>query len=183
MRRLRLRFTIRRMMIAVAVLALGLGSRPLIDELLSDDGPFNATRNVFKKWDAASARSIRVRLSEGSIQVVTSADGKVTANIAAVSVTSRSQRVANRELESIELSIRQVGDSVEIVARGDSVDGHSWRGFIRDAVHVILAVPDGVRLDLKVGKGSILVPGVHSEADRWQGRFGARTMQSDPPGR
>ncbi len=183
MRRLRVRITIRRMMIAVALLAVGLWAWPFVEELISDDGPYSATRRVFKRWDLGSVHSIRVDLLEGSLQVVASADGKVAAEINAVSVTSRSQRVANGELERIDVSIRQVGDSVEIVERSTSVSGPSWRGYIRNAAHVVLIVPDGVRLDLQVEEGSILVGGVRSGAGRWQGRFEAGMMQSEPSGR
>src|SRR5689334_12210592 len=68
----RVRFTIRRMIVAVAVMALGLFAYPFLDELFSDDGPFNATRQGAKSWGCGPASSVTVDIFEGSIRVLPS---------------------------------------------------------------------------------------------------------------
>ena len=174
----RMRFTIRRMMIAVAVMALGLSVYPLLDELFSDDGPYHALNRVVRSWACGPASSVTVDVFEGSISVSASSDGKVTAEIMSVSVTSRSQSAAERALGSIEVTTSQSGDSIEIVATGASEPGFGARGYIANTVNVDLHVPDGVRLILRVGKGQIDAGGVVNLERSWRGYFIAGTIQS-----
>jgi hypothetical protein len=97
-----------------------------------------------------------VDVFEGSISVLPSTDGKVTAEIMSVSVTSRSQSAADRALDTIDVTTSQRGNAIEIVARGASVPGSWWgRGYITNKAHVDLHVPEGVRLKLRVGQGCI----------------------------
>jgi hypothetical protein len=173
----RVRFTIRRMMIAVAIMAVGLSVFPFLVDLLSDDGPFHALNRMVRSWDCGPASSVTVDVFEGSICVSPSTDGKVTAEIMSVSVTSRSQWSADRALGTIDVTTSQRGNSIEIVAKGASVEP-SWRGYITNNVHVDLHVPDGVRLDLRVGKGQIDAGGVVNLDLSWRGYFGAGTIQS-----
>ncbi len=175
----RVRLTIRRMMVAVAVIAMGLSAYPFLEELFSDDGPFHAIRQGVKSWGCGPATSVTVEVFEGSIQVLPSTDGRVTAEIMALSLTSRSQRVADRALETIDVRTRQEGDSIEIVVSGaPSVSGPEWRGYVTNAAYVVLRVPDGVRLDLSVGRGQIDAGGVVNLDRRWRGCFRAGTIQS-----
>ena len=175
----RVRLTIRRMMVAVAVIAMGLSALPFLEELFSDDGPFRAIRQGVNSWGCGPATSVTVEVFEGSIQVLPTTDARVTAEIMAVSVTSRSQRVADRALDTIAVTTSQRGDSIEIVARGaPSVTGPEWRGYITNTARVVLRVPDGVRLDLCVGNGQIDAGGVVNLERRWRGYFGAGTIQS-----
>ena len=184
MRLPRVRFTIRRMMAAVAVIAVGLPAYPFFEELCSDDGPFHAIRQGVKSWGGGPATSVIVEVFEGSIQVLPSTDGRVTAEIMALSLTSRSQRVADRALETIDVCTSQRGNSIEIVARGaPSVPGPEWRGYITNTAHVVLHVPDGVRLDLRVGKGEIDVGGVVNVDHSWRGYFRAGTIPLGTDGR
>jgi hypothetical protein len=167
------------MMVAVAVIALGLTAYPFLEELVSDDGPFHAIRQGVTSWACGPSTSVRVELFEGSIRVLPSTDDRVTAEIMALSLTSRSQWVADRALETIEVRTSQRGDSIEIITRGaPSVPGPEWRGYITNAAQVVLGVPDGVRLDLCVGKGQIDAGGVVNLDGRWRGSFGAGTIHS-----
>ena len=172
------RFTIRRMMIAVAIMAVGLSAFPFLVDLFSDDGPFHALNRMARTWDCGSASSVTVDVFEGSIRVSPSTDGKVTAEIMSVSVTSRSQWSADRALGTIDVTTSQRGDSIEIIAKGASVPPFAWRGYITNTAHVDLHVPDGVRLDLRVGKGQIDAGGVVNLDRSWRGYFGAGTIQS-----
>jgi hypothetical protein len=142
-------------MIAVAVLALGLYAYPFIDELLSEDGPFHAIRLEAKSWDCGPAPTVSINLFEGSIRVFPAADGNVSADIMALSLTSRSQWAADGALETIEVTASQKGDLIEILASGASVDGPLWRGYITNTVDVNVFIPDGVSLKLIVAQGSI----------------------------
>ena len=177
----RVRFTIRRMMIAVAVVAVGLSAWPFLVDLFSDDGPFHALNRMARTWDCGPASSVTVDVFEGSIRVSPSTDGRVTAEIMTVSVTSRSQWSADRALSTIDVTTSQRGNSIEIIARGASVPP-SWRGYIINTAHVDLHVPDGVRLDLRVGKGQIDAGGVVNLDRSWRGYFGAGTIQSGTDG-
>ena len=160
MRSPRVRFTIRRMMIAVAVMALGLSAFPILFDLFSDDGPYHALSRGVRSWDCGPASSVTVDVFEGSISVSPSTDGRVTAEITRVSVTGRSQWAADRALGTIDVTTSQRANSIEIVAKGASVPGFGWRGYITNTVHVDLHVPDGVRLELRVGEGQIDAGGV-----------------------
>jgi hypothetical protein len=85
----RVRFTLRRMMLTVAIVALGLASLPLLVDLLSDDGPFHAISRVTKSWNCEPRPPVTVDVFEGSIEVLPSTDGQVSAEIMCVSITSR----------------------------------------------------------------------------------------------
>jgi hypothetical protein len=174
----RMRFTIQRMMITVAVMALGVSVYPSLVELFSDDGPYHALSRVVKSWGCGPASSVTVDVFEGSISVSASTDGRVTAEIMSVSVTSRSQWAAERALGSIDVTTSQSGDSIEIVATGASEPGFGSRGYITKTVNVDVHVPDGVRLTLRVGKGQIDAGGVVNLEHSWQGYFRAGTIQS-----
>jgi hypothetical protein len=178
MRLPRLQFTIRRMMIVVAAAAIGLSICPDLVDLFSGEGPYNALSRVVKSWDCESRSSITVDVVEGSISVSPSTDGRLTAEITAVSVTKRSQWAADRALRSIEVATSQKANSIGIIARGASVPRSLWRHHITNEAHVVLHVRDGVRLDLSVGKGQIDAGGVVNLEGRWRGYFGAGTIQS-----
>ena len=107
-----------------------------------------------------------------------STDGRLTAEITAVSVTKRSQGAADRALGTIEVATSKKGNSIGIIARGVSVPASFWRGYITNEAHVVLHVPDGVRLDLSVGEGTIDAGGVLNLDGRWRGYFGGGTIQS-----
>lgn len=153
----RVQFTLRRMMLTVAIVALGLASLPVLVDLLSGDGPFHATSRVTRSWNRESPPSITVDDFEGSIDVLPSSDGQVSAEIMCVSVTSRSQWSADRALNTIDVTTSQRGNDIQIVAAGASVADFLWRGYITNTAHVELRVPDGVRLSLRVGHGRIAV--------------------------
>ncbi len=178
----RVRITIRQMMIAVAVMALGLSAYPALVDLFSDDGPYHAISRLVRSWDCGSASSVTVDVFEGSISVSPSTDGRVTAEIMSLSVTSRSQWAADRALGTIDVTTSRRANSIEIVAMGASVPGFGWRGYITNTAHVDLHVPDGVRLDLGVGEGQIDAGGVVNLDHRWRGYFGAGTIQSGTDG-
>jgi hypothetical protein len=179
MPRPRLRFTIRQMMIAVAIIAMGLCTYPFFEGLFSGEGPFHAIRQSVKSWDCRPGTSVRLEVREGSIEVLPSADGRITAEVMTISITSRSQRVADRALETIEVITTQAGDSIEILAGGAaSVPGPEWLGYLTNLAHVVLHVPEGVRLDLSVSKGQINAGGVVNLDGRWRGHFVAGTIHS-----
>jgi hypothetical protein len=172
------------MMIAVAVMALGLSAQPLLIDLFSDEGPYNALSRVVRSWDYGPTSFVTVDIFEGSISVSPSTDGRVTAEITSVSVTSRSQWSADRALGTIDVTTNQKGNSIEIVARGASVPaGPLWRGYITNKVHVDLHVPEGARLDLRVGQGQIDAGGVVNGDGSWRVYFVAGTIQSGRDGR
>jgi hypothetical protein len=165
-------------MVAVAVMALGMSVFPLLVDLCSDDGPYHALSRVVKSWGCGPASSVALDVLEGSISVSPSTDGRVTAEIMSLSVTSRSQWAADRALGSIDVTTSQRADSIEIVAKGASVPDFGWRGYITNTVTVDLHVPDGVRLTLRVAKGTIDAGGIVNLDHRWRGYFSAGTMQS-----
>jgi hypothetical protein len=90
-------------------------------DLLSDDGPFHAISRVTRSWNCKSPPSITVDVFEGSVNVVPSSDGQVSAEILCVSVTSRSQWSADRALNTIHVATSQRGNDIEILAAGASV--------------------------------------------------------------
>jgi hypothetical protein len=148
-----LRFTVRRLMIAVLAVALGLFAYrvlPSISDILRDD-PYPAFSTTTQSWDAGRTPSVTADVFEGWIQVLPSPDGKVTAKVTAVAVTKLSQSDADRALGTIKLTMDQRGDSVRIVARGASEDR------IRKDTFLELHVPQGVHLDLRTGRGEIRV--------------------------
>jgi hypothetical protein len=91
MRLPRLRFTIRGSMIMIAAMAIGLSLYPDLVDVFSRDGPYNAISQVVKSWDCepASSVAVAVDVAEGSIRVSPSKDGRITAEIMAVSLTER----------------------------------------------------------------------------------------------
>jgi hypothetical protein len=155
----RVRFTVRRMMAAAAVVAMGLCVYPWVyfwlEEVSSIDPPYHALSRKVTSWSCGPEPSVTVDIYEGSISVLPGTAGRITADILGVSVTKRSQAAADRALGSIDVATRPTSDGVEIVARGDaSVPG---RRNITNDVNVQLFVPAGARLDLRVGRGQIAV--------------------------
>jgi hypothetical protein len=153
----RLRFTVRRMLAAVAISAMLLfiyRSCPSLDQIFND-GPFNAIATIKKDWDLGPSPTVMVDVFEGTIQVYPSDDGKVHAEVATVGQTKVDQATSEVALKEIDLSLDQRGDSLRIVARGAS--GYSWGNWIRKEAHLDLHVPPNVRLDLRTGRGEIRV--------------------------
>jgi hypothetical protein len=143
-------------MVAVAVSACLMGIyrvlpsfRDFVD-FFTDD-PFHAIRMVKKSWNAGPSPSITVDLFEGSIQVVPSKDGLITAEVTTSAVTKQTQSVADRAIDTIDLSFNHMGDSLRIKAGGASEPG------IKKTADLKLYVPSGVDLDLRTGRGCIYV--------------------------
>ena len=109
MRLSRLRFTVRRFMLAVPTVALALFAyRELPSPLdLLEDGPYHALSRVVKSLDCGPTPLVITDVFEGSISVLPSADGRVTADILSVSVTKRSQEVTDRALKTIDVTMTQ----------------------------------------------------------------------------
>jgi hypothetical protein len=153
MRLPRVRFTVRRLMVAVAVagaLLYAYRSVPSVREILNDD-PYHAYRSFKRTWPAGPNPSITVDVFEGSITVMPGPDGVINANISTLAVTKWSQAAADDARAAIDLGLHQQGDSLRITARGTS------RAGIRSMAHVELSVPRGVSLDLRTARGSIRV--------------------------
>jgi hypothetical protein len=157
MKVLRMQLSLRQLMIATAVVALVLAALPLLVDLFSDDGPFHAINQVALSWDVEAEPLVAVDVSEGAINVLPSVDGKVSAEITSLSVTSRSQWAAERALRTINVTTRQADNAIEIIATGESDNSSEIRGYITNTTYVVLRVPDGVRLSLRVGRGRIAV--------------------------
>jgi hypothetical protein len=100
---------------------------------------------------AGPSPSITVDLFEGSIQVVPSYDGLITAEVTTSVVTKQTQSAADHALATIDLGFNQAGDSLRITARGASEPG------IRKSADLTLFVPGEVDLDLRTGRGCIFV--------------------------
>ena len=169
------------MMVAVAVTAMGISIYPVLEEIVSIDGPYNALKRGAQRWEVGPAASVTVDISQGSIQVEPSTDGAVTAEIWCHSQTKRSQRAADWALGTIDVRMGRKGDSIEIVARSESVPGSHWRGYLKNEVIVVLHVPEGQRLDLRVPEGPIDLWGIMYR-DRWRGTFGTGTIRSGTAG-
>jgi hypothetical protein len=127
------------MMFIVAVVAVGLASLPVLVDLLSDDGPFNAVSRVTRSWNCEYPPSITVDVFEGSIDVLPSSDGQVSAKIMCGSVTPRSHWPADRALITIDVTTSRQGNDIQIV-----VD--------RDRAAAILRTTDGLATGPRRGR-------------------------------
>jgi hypothetical protein len=94
---------------------------------------------------------VTVDVFEGTIQVFPSGDGMVSAKITNVAVSELSPADAEEALGTIDLDMDHQADSIRIVARG------ATRRNCRLETHVELRVPDGVRLDVRTGRGDIRI--------------------------
>jgi len=157
MRRARIRFTIWQTLMSVAILGIVMSIIPDLVDLLSGEGPYNALQRLSKRWQCGPAPSITVDVREGSIEVVPSAEGEVSAEILFVTVTKRSQWAADRASEDLHVSTRREADSIAIAADGVSVPQGWLRSYITNQTSIVLGVPDGSHLNLRVRKGRISV--------------------------
>jgi hypothetical protein len=135
----RRRFTLRRLMAAVAASGLLLGlyrSLPSIAEFFNDD-PYHAISTVRKSWVAGTSPSITLDVFEGMIQVLPSSDGMIRAELTSVAVTKISQSAANKAIGSIDWSDHQRNDYLRITAKGASRSGVQYQN------HIKLEVPRG----------------------------------------
>ncbi len=126
---------------------------PSVVNFFNDD-PHHAFRMVNQTWNLGPEPRITVDLFEGSLQVLPSGDGQVHAQITAHTWTKDLQAVADAALDSIVLGLDHVGDTLRITARGASEI--RMNGISMEA-GVVLHVPTNVRLDLRTGRGRIIV--------------------------
>src|SRR4051794_4591620 len=112
----RVRFTVRTMMIVVAVAGAILYAYRTLHSFResSNDDPSHAFSSVKKTWISGRALSITVDLFEGGIPVVPGPDGVITADIIKVASTNWSQAAADDAHEAINLGLHQRGDTLRI---------------------------------------------------------------------
>jgi hypothetical protein len=157
MLRARIQFTIRKALLGIAVLAVVFWLIPEIVDLLSGEGPYNVVQRRSKRWQCGAAPNITVDVLEGFIEVLPGSHGSVSAEFSLVTVTKRSQWAADKASERLILSTSQHGDSIAIATDGASTPQGWLHSYITNQTTVILHVPDGVHLNLRVRKGRIAV--------------------------
>lgn len=147
------RFSLRRLMAAVALAALVLGLIRVVPALpdLSGDGPYHSFRTVRHGWQVGPASTVAVDVFEGSIVVLPGEVGKVTAEMTLVAQSNWSLRDSEAGLQTMKLGLDQEDGVVRIAAMAGPGGG------FRKECEVQLFVPPGVSLDLRTGRGSVHV--------------------------
>jgi len=156
MQNLQFRFTVRRLMIAVAITGAILfcyrTANYIILILLNNDNVFHSVNTpVHKSWDLGLSPSVAVDLFDGWITVVPSNDDKVTADIETGASTKSSQAAADKALKTIDLRFHRWKNTLKISLNGMSNLGLNYSNNIK------IYVPNGVYLDLRTGRGNIYV--------------------------
>ena len=151
-----MRFTTRRLMIFVAVVALGLVVLRTAMWILNEieeavNEPFAAVGKTARSWDLGPTPFVIVDCFEGTIQVLPGTDGRVTAEVTSAALAEDHRSTAIEGLKTIEVDFQQHGDTLRVVARGAS------ESMVRKDAGVTLHVPSNVRLDLRTGRGEIRV--------------------------
>ncbi len=156
------RFTIKRMMILVAVVAssISLSNFALMTlfSVLLDDEHFVSRRSNSFAWDAGSSPRILVELDEGYITVHQSVDGKVRARLDRFAVTKLSQSAADAALEDISCSATREDGEIRITTiRYPTIRAGQLKA------DIVLEVPPDASLDLLTSHGYIYI------GKKWEG--------------
>ena len=174
-----MRITTRRLMIAVAVVAVALvGYQRAARYFESLGGPYEAERRTTQSWDLGPAPDITVDCSEGLIHVLPATDGRVTAWEMVASSGHDHRSEAEADVETVHFAIDHRGDTLRIAVRGpaDSTD----HAILRSAA-VLLYVPSNVRLDLRTGDGNVVVGWLNQMRQPIEAR--SVRVRNDSPGR
>jgi hypothetical protein len=147
-----MRFTLRRMMTAVAATAILIWLYKIAPRLadLLDDSFYPATNSITKTWDAGPAPKIDVDLYGGYISVVQSTDGRVSAVITTSAIFKNSQSGADAAVSGIAISADDEGNTIHIRA----TNPRKLQAFNLQT-DVALRVPPGASLDLVTGHGYV----------------------------
>lgn len=146
--------------LTLAGLFTAYGAIVLIALAEMEDRYDSARETQTESWDAGRTPLIEVDSFGGAITVEPGPVGRVEARIDRHGVCkNRSDAYAEAALKGIEIVVVRDGDSVRIVTR---VPNGGTSGFYL-TTSIELRVPDGSRLDLKTGVGSIWVTGSPSE--------------------
>jgi hypothetical protein len=157
--------TIRRLMAAVAIVAFLTSALICMSNLELDDRFDGATsKGNPTSWSASASPKIVVDAFGGAIMVKPSLDGRITAVIEKHSLCKNlSEDVAKDALRYVQVDFVQEGDTIRIVTRPTAdmpKNNYAVTGnYIYVSTTVEVWVPDGARLDLRTGFGSIWVEG------------------------
>lgn len=148
----RFQFTLRRLMVMVALAAvliwLPKGALRFLQALL-DDTYYAARESLTQTWDAGPAPKIDVDLYGGYIYVVQSTDGRVSAVITTSASFKNSQAGADAAVNGVVLTTDHQGDTIRIRA----TDPQKSPAFLK--TDVSLRIPPGASLDLVTAEGYI----------------------------
>jgi hypothetical protein len=150
-----LRFSLRRMMAVVAVAAVLVWlTRVSLVFLagMADNTYYPAEKKMAKTWSAGLAPKVDVDVFAGYIDVIQSADGRVSAAISTSASFRNSQAGADAAVNGIVISADQEGNTIRIRASNPG----NLRAFNLQT-NVELRVPPGASLDLLTGDGDIHV--------------------------
>ena len=156
MRFLQFRFTIWRLMIAVAVAGVLLFCYQTINGIAISfkvrNSNFHSLNGpVHKSWDLGLSPSVAVDIFDGWITVVPSNDNEVTVDIETGVSTKSSQAAADEALKSFDFRFHRWKNTLRI-----SLDGMS-NPKLNNSIFIKIRVPIGVHLDLRTGRGNIYV--------------------------
>ena len=167
MRLPRMRFTVRRLMIAVAFAGVAIWGMLVVVRSILDDTYYMARRHVTKAWEVGPSPRVEVNLCEGYITVVQSTDGRVSATISPFAVTKISQAAADAALDDIAITARQQGDTIRIeTTKAPRFPMSQLKADIE------LRIPPDARLDLTTGHGYIYI------GKAYRGPYGACLVSS-----
>jgi hypothetical protein len=115
-----------------------------------DDTYYPAKKKMAKTWDAGPAPKVDVDLFAGYIDVIQSADGRVSAVITTSAVFKNSQAGADSAVNGIVITADHEGDTIRIRATNPG----NLRAFNLQT-DVELCVPPGASLELLTGHGYV----------------------------
>jgi hypothetical protein len=151
-----MRFKMRQMMVAVAVIAILISfwiSAVEFETLIINGPPnYRASQKVVKTWEVGPSPRVEVAvLLNGIINVVQSEEGTVSAALTLEVNDCETQAAAAAYLNKIPISATQEDGAIRI-----KVIGSTWNSLHRQKADVELRVPLGASLELQ-SQGRILV--------------------------